>query len=91
MLQIQESAKTHRPTQPDSEYTVPQLPLFQSSNIRINREVTTTITELLKMKCKKEELAEIIQAGKKNGQISVMDSKLFHGLLKERWRPPVLH
>lgn len=80
MLQIQESSKTNRPTQADSVYAGSLLPLFQNPNMRINREGTMMITELLKMKCKKEELAEIIQAGKKNGQIFVMDSKLFHGL-----------
>lgn len=89
MLQIQESSKTNRPTQAGSDYTASLFSLFQSPNMRINREGTTMITELLKMKCKKEELAEISQAGKRNGQISVMDSKLFCGLLKERWRLPV--
>lgn len=35
------------------------------------------ITELLKMKCNEEELAEVIQTGEKNGQISATDSKCF--------------
>lgn len=74
MLQIQEFSKINRPTQADSDYTV-LASIFQSPNMKINREGTTMITEFLKMKCKKEGWAEIIQAGKKNGQISMMDSK----------------
>ena len=35
------------------------------------------ITELLKMKCKKEELVELIQAGGENGQFSEMDRNYF--------------
>lgn len=74
MLQIRESSKTYGPTQADSDYTV-LASSSQSPNMKINREGTTMITELLEMECKKEEWAEIIQPGKKNGQISVMDSK----------------
>lgn len=32
------------------------------------------VTELLKVKCNKENLPKIIQTGEKNGQISEMDS-----------------
>lgn len=35
------------------------------------------ITELLKMKCKKEELVELIQARGENGQFSAMDRNYF--------------
>ena len=35
------------------------------------------ITELLKMKRKKEELVELIQAGGENGQFSAMDRNYF--------------
>lgn len=64
------------PTQADSDYTV-LASSFQSPNIKIKREATTVITELLKMKCKKEELVEIIQAGGKNGQISAVHRNYF--------------
>lgn len=52
------------PTQDDSNYTV-SCSLITSPNIKINREVTQIITELLKMKCNREELVELIQAGGK--------------------------
>lgn len=35
------------------------------------------ITELLKMKCNREELVELIQAGGENGEFSTMDRNYF--------------
>lgn len=54
MLQIRESSKTYRPTQADSDYAV-LASSSQSPNMKINREGTTMITELLEMECKKGE------------------------------------
>lgn len=45
---------TYGPTQADSDYAV-LVSSSQSPNMKVNREGTTMITELLEMECKKEE------------------------------------